>query len=118
MSDTVRLHIDPEERFTDETLASLTDDNTTTTTSQDEEDDEVVEVDPSEVAWQNFQAMVPNCFGKSKITLETPPLELLPYRSWPAKMRYTLSIDKIASSNRPTTTTGLVLGMAACKFSY
>ena len=101
----------------DETLASLTDDNTTaTTTSQDEEDDEVVEVDPSEVAWQNFQAMVPNCYGKSKITLETPPLELLPYRSWPAKMCYTLSIDKIAASNRPTT--GLALGMAVCKFSY
>ena len=83
------------------------------TTSQDE-DDEVVEVDPSEVAWHNFQAMVPNCYGKSKITLETPPLELLPYRSWPAKMRYTLSIDKIAASNRPTT--GLALGMAVYKF--
>ena len=86
--DSVRLHLDAEDRFTDESVDT-------------QDDDDVVEVDPAEVAWHKFLDMVPNCYGRSKLSLEAPPLDLLPYRSWPAKTHYTLVVDKVAASNRP-----------------
>ena len=64
------------------------------------EDDDIVELSAGEVAWQKCLDLIPNCFGKANITVESPPLDLLPFRSWPKKSSYTININKIGSSSR------------------
>ena len=71
-----------------------------TTSTDEEEDDDIVELSAGEVAWQKCLDLIPNCFGKANITVESPPLDLLPFRSWPKKSSYTININKIGSSSR------------------
>ena len=53
------------------------------------EDREDLEVDQTEANRLKYLSMIPNCFGKSELTLVKPALDLLPPGSQPQKSSYT-----------------------------
>ena len=59
-----------------------------------DEDDDIEILNGVQLNRDKALAMMPNLFGKTEATLETPKTELLPFRVWPKKSSYKVTISR------------------------
>ncbi len=77
--------------------SSLSDDSSKNETLEndeieDNEDDEIKILSDHEVALAKAVSLMPNCYCQSKVTLKSPPTDLLPFRAWPKEKSYMYEI--------------------------
>ena len=59
-----------------------------------DDDDDIEILNGAQLNRDKALAMMPNLFGKTEATLETPKTELLPFRVWPKKSSYKVTISR------------------------
>ena len=59
-----------------------------------DDDDDIEILNGAQLSRDKALAMMPNLFGKTEATLETPKTELLPFRVWPKKSSYKVTISR------------------------
>ena len=58
------------------------------------DDDDIEILNEAQLNRDKALAMMPNLFGKTEAALETPKTELLPFRVWPKKSSYKITISR------------------------